>query len=228
MTNLVLIVEDDFDLAKNLVDFLEIKGYSTDHAADFATAVHLIGTVGYDLVILDLGLPGGSGVDLCRLIRQGLSQSTPVVMLTAQDDLDIKLDSFNMGADDYIIKPAALKEIEARIRALIRRSHREFESGVYEVGDLRMEIGIMRVTRGGVPIVLPALPMRILRTLMAHAPNVVSHTKLRQDIWGDEAQDSHVLIAHMHTLRNAVDRPFEYPLIHTIRGFGYRIADDFQ
>lgn len=224
----VLVVEDDIDLARNLCDFLEIKGYLPDHAGDVATAKHLLTGNRYDLVVLDISLPGGSGIALCATIRQELRQSTPIVMLTAKDDLDTKLDAFDLGADDYIVKPAALREIEARIRALIRRARREVDSDVLVVADLRMETGSLRVERAGQPIALPPVPLRILRLLMANAPNVVRHSTLQREIWGDEPPDNHGLIVHMHTLRNAVDRPFGRQLIQTVRGFGYRIADADQ
>ena len=224
----VLVVEDDIDLARNLCDFLEIKGYLSDHALDMATARHLLSSERYDLVILDISLPGGSGIDLCSTIRQELRQTTPIVMLTAKDDLDTKLDAFDLGADDYIVKPAALREIEARIRALIRRARHEVDSEVMQVADLQMEAGTLRVERAGQTIALQPVPLRILRLLMANAPNVVRHSTLQREIWGDDPPDNHGLIVHMHTLRNAVDRPFGRQLIQTVRGFGYRIADADQ
>ena len=222
----VLVVEDDIDLARNLCDFLEIKGYLPDFAGDIATARHLLGTESYDLVVLDVSLPGGSGIGLCKTVRHELRQTMPIVMLTAKDDLDSKLDAFDLGADDYIVKPAALREIEARIRALIRRARREVESDTLQVADLTMDTGSLRVERAGQLISLPPVPLRILRLLMANAPNVVLHSAIQREIWGDDPlDDKHGLIVHMHTLRNAVDRPFAHQLIHTVRGFGYRIAD---
>ncbi|HET6718319.1 MAG TPA: response regulator transcription factor [Rhodocyclaceae bacterium] len=222
----VLVVEDDIDLARNLCDFLEIKGYLPDHAGDVTTAKHLLGSESYDLVVLDVSLPGGSGIGLCKTIRHELRQSTPIVMLTAKDDLDTKLDAFDLGADDYIVKPAALREIEVRIRALIRRARREVDNDSLVVADLQMDTGSLRVERAGQLISLPPVPLRILRLLMANSPNVVLHSTIQREIWGDDPlDDKHGLIVHMHTLRNAVDRPFTHPLIHTVRGFGYRIAD---
>ena len=222
----ILIVEDDFDLARNLCDFMAIKGYLPDHASDIATARHLLKSETYDLAVLDVSLPGGSGVDLCKAIRHELRLSMPIVMLTAKDDLDTKLDAFDLGADDYIVKPAALREIEARIRALIRRARREVDHDALVVADLQMDTGSLRVERAGQLITLPPVPLRILRLLMANSPNVVLHAAIQKEIWGDDPpDDNHGLIVHMHTLRNAVDRPFPQALIQTVRGFGYRIAD---
>ena len=176
----VLVVEDDFDLARNLCDFLEIKGYLPDHASDVSKAKHLLGNETYDLVVLDVSLPGGSGIDLCKTMRHELRLSTPIVMLTAKDDLDTKLDAFDLGADDYIVKPAALREIEARIRALIRRSRREVDNDTLSIGDLHMDTGSLRVERAGRLITLPPVPLRILRLLMANAPNVVLHRAIQR------------------------------------------------
>jgi DNA-binding response OmpR family regulator len=226
MAHSVLIVEDDRDLARNLCDFLELKGYLPDHAADVPTARHLLVANSYDLLVLDVGLPGGDGVSLCRDIRSTLKLAVPIVMLTAHDDLDRKLAAFDFGADDYVVKPTALKEIEARIRALIRRARHEVESQILEVADLRMDSSALRVERAGVLLTLPPLPLKILRLLMARSPNVVLREAIQQEIWGDEPADAHALIVHMHTLRSVVDKPFARQLIHTVRGFGYRLADD--
>ena len=216
MSQSVLVVEDDIDLARNLCDFLEIKGYLSDHAGDFATAKHLLNNETYDLVVLDVSLPGGTGIGLCKSIRHELRLSMPIVMLTAKDDLDTKLDAFDLGADDYIVKPAALREIEARIRALIRRARREVDNDTLVVADLQMDTGSLRVERAGQLITLPPVPLRILRLLMANAPNVVLHSAIQREIWGeDPPDDNHGLIVHMHTLRNAVDRPFPQALIQS-------------
>ena len=225
MAHSVLIVEDDLDLARNLFDFLEIKGYLPDHAANIPAARRLVCNNTYDLLVLDVGLPGGDGVALCRQVRTEYKKTMPIVMLTARDDLDSKLTAFDFGADDYVVKPTALKEIEARIRALIRRSRREVENDILEVGDLRMENGSMRVERSGTLLNLPPLPLKILHFLMARSPNVVLRAAIQQEIWGDEPADAHSLIVHMHTLRSIVDKPFERQLIHTVRGFGYRISN---
>lgn len=224
MTNMVLIVEDDRDLARNLVDFLELHGYAADYAPDAHSAMNLLGANAYDLLVLDLMLPGQDGLTLCRRIRTELGSRVPIVMLTAKDELDTKLSAFDLGADDYVVKPAALREIEARIRALIRRARQDVQSALLEVGDLRLDTGTMRVERGGQPIVLRPVPLKILALLMRRSPNVVHQAVIQREIWGDAAGDNHALIVHMHTLRSAVDKPFEKQLLHTVRCFGYRVA----
>jgi DNA-binding response OmpR family regulator len=224
LANRLLIVEDDRDLARNLIEYLELQGYVTDFAADGQTALQLVAAEQFDLVVLDLMLPVIDGLSVCTRIRQQLHSNVPVVMLTAKDEVDLKVAALDIGADDYVVKPASLREIEARIRALIRRASREVESDVLIVDDLRFDTGTMKIERAGVPIVLPPVPMRILMLLMRRSPNVVHRQAIHREIWGDEPGDAHALIVHMHMLRNAVDKPFFRQIIHTVRGFGYRIA----
>ncbi|MBL8448321.1 MAG: response regulator transcription factor [Dokdonella sp.] len=224
MANRLLIVEDDRDLARNLIEYLELQGYVTDFAADGQTALQLVAAEQFDLVVLDLMLPVIDGLSVCTRIRQQLHSHVPVVMLTAKDEVDLKVAALDIGADDYVVKPASLREIEARIRALIRRTSREVESDVLIVDDLRFDTGTMKIERAGVPIVLPPVPMRILMLLMRRSPNVVHRQAIHREIWGDETGDAHALIVHMHMLRNAVDKSFFRQIIHTVRGFGYRIA----
>jgi len=222
----VLIVEDDRDLARNLADYLQLQGYVVDYAADAHSAMHLlVADHHYDLVVLDLMLPGQDGLTICRRIRSELRSHVPVVVLTAKDELDTKVVAFDLGADDYVVKPAALREIEARIRALIRRAAgREVDGEVLEVADLRLDTGTMRVERAGRAVSLPPVPLKILALLMRRSPNVVHRSVIQREIWGGEPEDGHALIVHMHTLRTAVDKPFDRQLVHTVRGFGYRVA----
>ena len=220
----VLIVEDDRDLARNLVDYLQLQGYVVDYAPDALLAMHLLGENDYDLIVLDLMLPGQDGLTLCRRIRTELHSRVPIVMLTAKDEIDTKVSAFDIGADDYVVKPAALREIEARIKALIRRARHEVDSQILDVGDLRLDTGTMRVERAGRAVALPPVPLKILTLLMRRSPNVVHRSVIQREVWGDEADDYHALIVHMHTLRGAVDKPFGSQLVHTVRGFGYRVA----
>lgn len=224
MASRLLIVEDDRDLARNLIDFLEIQGYLTDYAADGHAALSLLASNEYDLVVLDMTLPGVDGLTICSRIRQQLRSNVPVVILTAKDEIDTKIAAFDIGADDYVVKPVSLREIEARIRALIRRAGRESDNDLLLIGDLRMDVGTMKIERAGQPISLPPVPTRILMLLLRRSPNVVHRLAIHREIWGEEPGDNHALIVHMHALRNAIDKPFDRQIIHTVRGFGYRIA----
>src|SRR3990172_1699587 len=133
MNHRLLIVEDDRDLARNLIDYLELRDYTTDYAPDGYAAINLLSANAYDLVVLDLMLPGIDGITLCKRMRHELLKRTPVVMLTAKDDVDVKISAFDFGADDYIVKPVALRELEARIRALIRRAGNEVDNSMLVV-----------------------------------------------------------------------------------------------
>ena len=229
MSKNLLIVEDDRDLASNLIDFLEVYGYNADYASDGVSALALAEENDYDLVVLDLSLPRMDGLRVCRQLRETHNSSTPIMVLTAKDNIETKIAAFDIGADDYVVKPAALREIEARIRALIRRGQGSQEASVLQVGDLRFDPGSMRIERAGQAIALAPVPARILLVLMRHSPNVVHRLAISREIWGEEGQEqgeSHALIVHMHSLRSAIDKPFERQLIHTVRGFGYRIALD--
>lgn len=222
----LLIVEDDRDLAANLVDYLSLQGYIVEHALDGYVAEKLLFSRHYDLAVFDITLPGIDGMSLCRRLRAEAESRIPVVMLTAKDDLDVKVSAFDCGADDYVVKPVALRELEARIRALIRRAGTKQESSVLTVGDLSFDMGTLHIERAGRVISMPPVPTRILALLMRQSPNVVHQQAIFQTIWGDGEGDRHVMVVHMHALRSAVDKPFDRQLVHTVRGFGYRIAVD--
>lgn len=219
----VLLVEDHEDLAINICDFLEARSMILDHAADGVTGLHLATVHTYDVIVLDLGLPGIDGLTLCRELRNRARKSTPVLMLTARDTLDDKLRGFAEGADDYLVKPFALAELAARVSALSRRGGGGATSLLW-VEDLCLDPQTREVRRDGRAISLSRLELRMLRVLMEASPAVVRRADLEAEIWGDEPPDSVTLRSHIHNLRKSVDRGFDEPLIHTIRGVGYRVA----
>lgn len=220
----ILIVEDNPDIAANLFDFLEAKEHVPDLAADGLTGLHLATTNTYDAIVLDIMLPGMDGFELCRKLRREARLTTPVLMLTARDALDDKIAGLESGADDYVVKPFAMREVETRLRALTRRAQRAFGETVLRVADLTFDTGTYLVRRGERPVELPPIPLKLLETLMRHSPRAVSRAELEQAVWGDSPPDSDALRAHMHLLRAALDAPDEVPLIHTLRGIGYRLA----
>lgn len=220
----ILLIEDNHDLALNLFDYFEAKGHAMDLAGDGISGLHFAATNPYDVLILDLMLPGMDGLTLCRLLRKAGKQ-TPVLMLTARDSLDDKIAGLEAGADDYVVKPFALREVEARLHALLRRTQTQGASAVLEVGDLSFDPSTLRAARGGRPLELPPIPLKILEMLMRQSPRVIPRAELEDAIWGDSPPDSDALRAHLHILRSAVDRPGERPLIKTIRGIGYQIDD---
>jgi DNA-binding response OmpR family regulator len=149
---------------------------------------------------------------------------TPILMLTARDTLDNKLEGFASGADDYLIKPFALQELEARLQALIRRA-RGKPAGVLQVANLSLDPDTLRVERDGRRIELSPIPLKLLEILLRRSPRVVSRAELERAVWGDSPPDSDALRAHMHVLRSAINAEGEAPLIHTLRGIGYRLVE---
>jgi DNA-binding response OmpR family regulator len=220
----ILVVEDNPDLAANLIDYLAARGHLVDAAGDGLTGLHLARTQAFDVILLDLILPGIDGTTLCRRLREESGNTTPILMLTARDTLDDKVAGLEAGADDYLIKPFALREVAARVQALARRSHSAVAPQRLQVADLMFDTATMGVTRAGRSIELPPIPLRMLEALMRAAPGVVSREALERSIWGDAPPDSDALRTHLHTLRAAIDKPFDQPLIHTLRGIGWRIA----
>jgi DNA-binding response OmpR family regulator len=221
----VLVVEDSQDLATNIADYLESRGYVVDTAMDGVTGLHLAVTQTHDVVVLDLMLPGIDGLSLCRRLRQDAKSTVPVLMLTARATLDDKAAGFGEGADDYLVKPFALRELDMRLRALTRRSRAGENRTLLKVADLLFDLDTFSISRDGKLLTLPALPLKILELLMKRAPGVVSRREIELTVWGDSPPDSDALRVHMHTLRSAIDPSGQRPLLHTLRGIGYQMRD---
>lgn len=221
----ILLIEDNRDLALNIFDYFEAKGHAMDLAEDGLSGLHLAASNQYDVLILDLMLPGIDGLTLCRRLREA-GRHTPVLMLTARDSLDDKIAGLEAGADDYVVKPFALREVEARLLALVRRAQVREGPSVLQVGDLSFDPDTLKVMRGERTIELPPIPLKILDILMRQSPRVLPREELERGIWGDSPPDSDALRAHLHILRNAIDKQADRPLIRTLRGIGYQISDE--
>ena len=222
-----LIVEDNRDICGNIATYLERQGYVLDFAYDGLNALHLALAHTYDVIVLDLMLPRMDGLSFCRKLRADAEVETPVLMLTARDTLDDKLKGFQAGADDYLVKPFALQELHARLQALHKRGNRKADK-LLTVGDLTLNRATLEVHRAGRRIDLTPAGMRLLQRLMEEAPSVVTREDLETLLWADERPDGDALRSHMYKLRQAIDRPFDSPLIHTVHRIGYRIAEDTQ
>jgi DNA-binding response OmpR family regulator len=220
----VLIIEDNPDIAANLGDYLEDHGHTVDFAGDGITGLHLAIVNDFDSIVLDLALPGMDGLEVCRKLRQEAGKDTPVLMLTARDRLEDKLAGFDTGADDYLVKPFELQEVEARLNVLAsrgrRRSRRELK-----VGDLVYNVDTLNVLRAGSEVYLNPIGLKLLHCLMESSPNVVSRAELEMKVWGEEMPDSDSLRVHIHSLRSAIDKPFGSNMIQTRHGIGYRLIE---
>ena len=220
----ILVIEDNNDIAANLGDYLEERGHTVDFAADGVTGLHLAVVNDFDAIVLDLNLPGMDGLEVCRKLRQEARKQTPVLMLTARDALENKLEGFEAGADDYLVKPFALQEVDARLAVLMRRGKGP-QSRVLNVADLEYNLDTLEVRRDGKLLQLNPTALKILQSLMEASPSVVTRQELETRVWGEELPDSDSLRVHIHGLRAAVDKPFPKALIQTRHGIGYRIAD---
>lgn len=221
----ILIIEDNQDLAASMYDFLEAKGHIVDAARDGITGMHLALVNEYDAILLDQTLPGMDGLTLCRKLRTEAGKNTPILVVSARDSLDDKIAGLEAGADDYVVKPVEMREVELRLRVLHRRiGEQTLTQKKLTVGDLTLDTFTCTVRRGGRAIDLPPIPYKILKTLMLRSPQVVTRDELEQAIWGESRPDTDSLRAHMHLLRDSIDKPFERKLLHTLRGFGYQIA----
>jgi DNA-binding response OmpR family regulator len=196
----------------------------TDFAMDGIGGLHLALTQDYDAIILDIMLPGMDGLTFCRKLREEGEKATPVLMLTARDTLSDKLEGFDAGADDYLVKPFELEELSARIQALVRRSDHAQKKPL-RVGDLEIDVGKMQVQRAGRPIELNRACWKILTMLMQASPNVVARKEIEHALWSDMPPGSDALRSHIYTLRRAIDKPFKCHLIQTVHGIGYKLVD---
>lgn len=223
----VLIVEDDAAIAANLYDYLEASGYEVDIAANGPLGLRMALADAWDAILLDLSLPGMDGLTLCRKLREEARRDTPVLMLTARDALEDKLAGFVQGADDYLVKPFSLKEVGARVSALIKRYRGRVAPMDLRFADVRLALSTMTVERAGHPVRLPPKCLQLLRILMQSPNRVFSRAELETEVWGEALPDSDTLRTHVYTLRRALSAPGQPDLIETVHGIGYRlIASD--
>ena len=220
----ILVIEDNRDILANVLDYLQLKGYSVDCAQDGLGGLHLASSEHYDLIVLDVMLPGIDGYQLCRRLREEARNEVPILMLTARDALADRLQGLNAGADDYLIKPFALSELVARIEAILRRSQGSRQRRL-QVGDLCYDLDTLQVSRAGQLLRLNPLGLKLLAILMQKSPAVVRREVLEEALWGDDCPDSDSLRSHVHQLRQVLDKPFASALVQTVHGVGYRLAE---
>mgnify|MGYP000156177689 FL=1 len=224
MNNLsILLVEDHRQLAQTVLEYLEQEGASVDYAGNTRLARELVQEHHYDLMLLDVMLPGEDGYSFCQYLRKELALDMPVIFMTARDQLEDKLEGFDRGGDDYIVKPFALPELFARVAALVRRQRKEVTANTLQIADLELDPARQEVRRDGQLLKLSPTAFRILRILMRESPKVVSREQLEHELWGDLVPDSDALRSHLYNLRKAVDKPFEHALLNTLPGVGFSI-----
>jgi len=220
MSMRLLVVEDEAKMAGFIKRGLEEEGAAVDISADGQDGFYRASTGNYDLIILDITLPLMDGLEVCRKLRES-RVSTPILVLTARDSVDMKVRGLDTGADDYLTKPFAFAELLARIRALRRRDRTEVNLKL-QIGDLVLDPLTRRVTRANQAITLTSKEFALLECFMRHPDQVLSRTVLSEKVW-DETFDSftNVIDVYVNYLRNKIDRDFSPKLIHTVRGAGY-------
>jgi DNA-binding response OmpR family regulator len=223
----ILIIEDNAQLAANIYDYLEACGHSLDAAPDGVSGLNLAATKDYDAIVLDWNLPRMDGLTVLRRLRIDENKTVPVIMLTARDQLADKIDGFESGVDDYLVKPVALPELEIRLRSLVARLRQSAAPDhVLSVADLSLNLRTLEATRGTRPIQLSKTSRALLELLMRESPKVVARERLEQVAWGDETPPIDLLRSHMYVLRRAIEQGAERKLLHTVSGVGYRIHEE--
>jgi DNA-binding response OmpR family regulator len=222
----VLVVEDEQKVADALRDGLQEESYEVDLERTGEGAFFRINTEAYDVILLDLTLPGRDGLEILRALRQR-GVETPVLVLTARDTLEDRVSGLDSGADDYLVKPFAFAELLARIRALARRG-RAGEAPRVTVGDLEMDLITRGVVRGGRPVELTVREFELLEYLMRHHGQVVSREALARDVWKETSRSTpldNVIDVHIARLRRKIDGEGQLKLIHTVRGVGFMLRE---
>jgi len=215
----VLVVEDEAPSAAALKRGLDEEGFAVDLASDAPAAEEAVAAYDYDVIVLDVRLPHGDGFALCRRWREA-GLTTPIIFLTACDDVADRVRGLDLGGDDYLVKPFAFDEFLARVRALVRRGPASHPSPVIRVGDLSIDTGRRRITRADRILPLTAREYQILEFLARNAGKVVTRTDLWEHVWAsDTVPDSNVVDVYVRYLRNKLGRSPD--LIRTVRGGGY-------
>lgn len=227
----ILLVDDEIELTEPLTHVLKREGYQVDVAHDGAEGGTLATQGSYDLLILDWMLPHQSGLEICQSLR-ARGDTTPVLFLTAKDTIDDRVAGLDAGADDYLVKPFELRELLARVRALLRRPP-SLEPGVLArsasrrtVGDLELDLDNQVAYRRGRTIELSEKESQLLDYLMRHPNQLLTHAQIHEQVWGDaEKISSNVLAAQIRLLRRKIEAKGESTLIHTVYGKGYRFGE---
>ncbi len=224
----ILIVEDEVKLANVIRKGLESEGYSVSVASTGEEGFFLISNQGFDLLLLDVMLPGRDGLEILTALRKR-DISTPVLFLTSKDSVEDRVRGLEAGADDYLVKPFAFSELVARIRALSRRAHRVDVVTRLKLADLEMDVTGHSVIRENRELVLTAREFDLLEYLLRHQGRVVSREMLARDVWKENARHTpldNVIDVHIARLRRKVDEPFKIRLLHTVRGVGFIVREE--
>lgn len=220
----VLLIEDNQFLAGNIGDYLALKGVDVDFASNGKQGLALVKDNQYDVISIDVMMPGKDGFEVCDELRQALHIQTPVIFLTAKIELEEKMKGFEVGGDDYLTKPFELDELYCRLMALSSRGQRK-DIGKLVYGEIEMDVSAQTVQRQGRDIKVNHVQFQLLRCLVQNAPNIVSRQDLEYALWSDNLPDSDVLRTHIYRLRTLLDKPFTFPYLETVHGQGFQLSE---
>lgn len=223
----ILIVEDNPQVAQFVRKGLTEAGHAVDHTDNGRDGLFLASSESYDVLVLDRMLPGGvDGLGIIQALRR-TGNTTPILILSALADVDERIRGLKAGGDDYLTKPFAFGELEARVNALARRGQASGQETVLKVGDLTLDILSRKASRGGKVIALKPREYKLLEYLMRHADQVVTRTMLLENVWDYHFDpQTNVIDVHISNLRQKIDAGFGRPLLHTVRGAGYRLSEN--
>lgn len=219
----LLLVEDDSQLAGSLGDYLGETGFVVDFAFNGKSCIELTQQNHYDIIVMDVAMPHMDGLSATEYLRQNQNLDAPILFLTARDTLEDKLKGFEVGGDDYVIKPFEPKELVVRLRALLKRA-RGHRVQHQQLGELVLDHQMMQVSYKDKTIDLHDIQFRLLHILANDAPGLVSRSSIEQQLWSDQPPEGDALRTHVYRLRKAMDKSFNAELIQTVRGKGYRLA----
>ena len=223
----VLVIEDDHEVASYIGQGLREAGHTSDHAADGKDGLFMAASETYDAIIVDRMLPGLDGLSIIRTLRAS-DNRTPALILSALGEVDDRVEGLQAGGDDYLVKPFAFSELNARLEALARRAAPEAaRESTLVVADLEFDLLKRVVTRAGQMLDIKPTELRLLEYLMRHADQVVTRTMLLEGVWDYHFDpQTNVIDVHISRLRSKIDKGFDKPLLHTVRGAGYRLGED--
>ncbi len=222
----ILVLEDDYEAAAYLVKGLKESGHMSDHAADGDEGLEMVGVRDYDVLIVDRMLPKRDGLSVIQALRNN-GDVTPVLILSALSKVDDRIEGLRAGGDDYLTKPYSFSELLARVEGLHRRASPNAAETSYRIADLEIDLLSRRAFRGEGEIHLQPREFRLLEFLMKHAGQVVTRTMLLEHVWDYHFDpQTNVIDVHISRLRSKIDKGFDRPLLHTIRGAGYSLRDD--
>ena len=216
----ILLIEDQHNIAQNIADYFEQKDHILDFAENGQQGFNMALAHYYDLIVLDLNLPLIDGINVCKQLRKQAQRHIPIIMLTARDSIEDKVEGFGAGADDYLTKPFALQELELRCIALSKR-HLLNSNDTIILGPLTLNRKRQSVERSGKTVEVSTMGFKILTILADAYPQIVSRAELSHKLWGDEPTESDAMRSHIYQLRAALDKPFDTPLLKTVFGVGF-------